>query len=153
MSTSDIVGLIGLPVTILTAVVLYLRWRSTVIFTEPGVILALQNQNTKLSSDLDEERGKRRHVESVVDDLSERVDNLILEAETNRTILKILERKNDELTIRADNLERQLVETIKELEIANLNIEFLLDYIKEQGIDIPDLKFRGGSLPFAQRKD
>lgn len=82
---------VGLAVTLITAIILYLRWRSDVIFVKPGIITDLQASNTQLSNELDVERHKRRELEDQWRHFSIKCDLKVEELEKR---IKELELKN-----------------------------------------------------------
>ena len=71
----------GLAATLVTAVVLYLRWRSDVIFVKPSTMTNLQASNTRLSNDLDFERVKRRELEDQLRHFTQACDRRVNELE------------------------------------------------------------------------
>lgn len=80
MNIGDLSGGIAMLATVVGSAVLYLRWRSTVVFVHPSIITDLQSHNTILNRDLDEEREKRRLMENELERISaiyeERISNL-----------------------------------------------------------------------------
>ena len=94
---SSIGSWVGLFATLLAAVVLYLRWRSDVIFVKPSVITELQNANSDLSRDLDIERKRRREFEDQLRHFTKACDIKVAELERRIQELECINGKQKEI--------------------------------------------------------
>jgi len=88
--------------------------------------------------------------ETRVDDLEEKIVQLNIQVEhlteqddTNRQIIKSLIKSEKDLQKQLDALTADHTETKQTLNVANLNIEFLKKHMVDNGLDVPELKFRG----------
>ena len=91
MNITDLSAGFALFATIVGSVVVYLKWRSGVIFVEPSIITDLQTQNMQLNADLDIERNHRRALENQIAKLNTTCGKKIDSLEKR---IKELERKN-----------------------------------------------------------
>ncbi len=122
--------------TVLGAVVVYLRWRGDVVFVSPEVLTKLQNQNTKLSEDLDEERERRRQHEKTTDERLRSMLHDLIALEQNHKKQK-----------------EELKETSRLLQLYRDNLDMLMEWVnqytpalRKAGIEPPDIesmRFRG----------
>jgi len=79
----------------------------------------------------------------IVEALQSDLDYLRKQVHTLHQVERCL---SDELAkVKADLAEEKIARKVlaKALEIAELNIQFLLEYMQKNGLDIPDLKYRG----------
>jgi histidyl-tRNA synthetase len=94
-SITDNVGAwIGLVGVLIGTAFAFFKYRSGVILVNPSVILDLQNQNTRLSKELDEERERRRKYE---EDTEYRFDCFNKSLANTQDKIRTLEQENANL--------------------------------------------------------
>lgn len=114
----------------------FVKWRSGVVLVNPSVIMDLQNQNTRLSNDLDDERERRREYEEEVE---RRFDLLQKTVTHTQERMRSLEKENAKLQDKL-GLAKTMLDTA---------MEWMNEYtpaLKAAGIeplDIDPPKFRG----------
>jgi len=79
-----------------------------------------------------------------LDEVREDLEHLNSRVDTLLAVEESLEKRVTDLQEQLASTRSKLKETVKTLEVAELNIQFLLEYMQENGLEIPNLRFRGG---------